>query len=322
MAIPQLKEIDGLDIFVLVDNISDPFTTSDTGIHWNEMQYRHELRKQETICGDDYCRACNGLSLFIRIKTPHKTYTMLLDTGPDRNLAVENAKRLQLNLNDVEAIVLSHGHFDHYGGTIQILNAIQKRNLPVYTHPELFLPRAFGEKNLVYVSYTLTNEMVEKAGGTIIASAGPQLLFDDYALISGEVPRLTAYEKGMPDEHRLKNKDWQCEPGVIDERCLLFNIKNKGLCVITGCGHTGIVNATTHAMNLLNTQQVYFVMGGFHLASPELFNRIDPTLQDLASINPNYIISGHCTGRRTQAKLSEKFGSRHIPYGVGAVLNV
>lgn len=168
----KLKEIDGLEIYVLMDNISDPFTKNEQGIYWNESQYRYGVRKQQTICGSDYCRACNGLSLFIRIKKDKKIYTMLFDTGPDSGLIVDNAKRLGLTLNEVEAIVLSHGHFDHYGGTLSVLNAIGKKNLPVYIHPELFLPRAFGEREeeLVYVSYNLTTEMVEEQGGKVVVS--------------------------------------------------------------------------------------------------------------------------------------------------------
>ena len=118
----------------------------------------------------------------------------------------------------------------------------------------------------------------------------------------------------------MKDANWQCAPDVIDERCLIFQIKNKGSCIITGCGHTGIINATKHAINSLNSDQVYCIMGGFHLAGSEFADRIKPTVDDLQKINPKYIVSGHCTGRKTQAELSTIFGQRHIPYGVGAVL--
>lgn len=318
----KLNEIDGLEIFVLMDNVSDPFTKNNQGIYWNESQYRYGVRKQQEICGSDYCRACNGLSFFIRIKIDDKTHTLLFDTGPDAGLAVENANRLGLNLNEVEAIVLSHGHFDHYGGTISVLNAIGKKNLPVYIHPELFLPRAFGEKELIYVSYNLTAQQIEKNGGKIIESSKPITFLDDCALISGEVPRITSYEKGFPDEHRLKDMSWQCSPEVIDERCLMFYVKNKGICVITGCGHTGIINATEHAISSLKTDKVYCIIGGFHLAGSEFSNRINATITDLQRINPDYVITGHCTGRQTQETLSKAFSHRHIPYGVGSVFRL
>ncbi len=96
--------------------MSDPFTENDQGIYWNESQYRYTVRKQKQRCGKDYCYACNGLSLFIRAHADDKTYTILFDTGPDAGLIVENAYRLGIDLKEVNALVLSHGHFDHYGG--------------------------------------------------------------------------------------------------------------------------------------------------------------------------------------------------------------
>ncbi len=314
----QLKQIDEVEIFVLMDNVADPFSKNSTGVYWNEFQDRFGVRKQSQLCGADCCRACNGLSLFIRVKVGERVNTLLFDTGPDAGLIVENADRLGLDLSEVEAIVLSHGHFDHFGGTVSALKAINKSNLPVYVHPELFLPRAFGEDGNIRSSYNLTKEEIEKHGGNVIESTTPTSLFAETLLISGEVPRTTNYEQGMPDEFRLDNDTWRNSPDIIDEQCLIMNFKNRGLGVITGCGHTGIINATKHATTLLNSTEVHLVMGGFHLASPELADRIDPTIADLQTIDPTFIVSGHCTGRQTQAKLSQVFTDQHIPYGVGA----
>lgn len=316
-----LKELDRVEIFVLMDNVSDPFTQNDQGIYWNESQYKFGVRKINQTCGAIYCRACNGLSLLLRLYKDDKRVTVLFDTGPDAGLAVENAQKLGLDLTEVEAIILSHGHFDHYGGTLSALKAINKPNLPVFIHPDLFTPRAFGQNNLVVVSDNLSNAIVEQHGGDIIESADPLTIFDDMALISGEVPSITRYELGQPDEHRLENNQWHASPTVIEERCLILNIKNKGLCVITGCGHTGVVNALLHGRNLVNQQKIHFVMGGFHLAGPKFDDRIQPTIADLKLINPDFIITGHCTGRKTQAMLTAEFSNRHVPYGVGSYFN-
>ncbi len=170
------------------------------------------------------------------------------------------------------------------------------------------------------MSYTLTKEQIEKHNGKVVASSGPVLLFDQIALISGEVPRQTPYEKGFQGEYKFKDMQWQSASDVIDERCLIFSLKGKGICVITGCGHTGIVNAAQHAITLLKSSKVHFIMGGVHLAGSEYAARINPTLIDLERINPDFIITGHCTGRQTQARLSDVFDRRHVPYGVGAYL--
>lgn len=318
-SVHTLNPVDNLEIFVLMDNISDPFTASHEGMRWNEFQYQFGVRKQEAMCGADMCRACNGLSLLLRIQRGNQTHTLLFDTGPDQGLAVENAGRLGLDLREVEAIVLSHGHFDHFGGTLSVLDAIGKRDLPVYVHPELFLPRAFVKKKMIRVSDILTAEQVSAHGGKVLEDRHPVTLFDNTVLISGEVPRNTAYETGNYSENRLVNGEWKKSPDIIDERCLILNLRDKGLCVLTGCGHTGVINAMQHAKQLLNMDKVHFVMGGFHLAGGEYDNRIDPTVTDMRKINPDYIITGHCTGRRAQTELATAFADRHIPYGVGTV---
>lgn len=315
----NLTEIDKLEIHVLMDNISDPFTKSHDGLKWNEFQYQYEERKLEHMCGSDMCRACDGLSLLITVYRNDQKFTLLFDTGPDEGLAVDNAKRLGLDLTQVDGIVLSHGHFDHFGGTLSVLDAVGKPNLPVYVHPEVFLPRAFDRGTLIKVTSNLTAADIEKHNGQVIANRNPTLLFDGSVFISGEIERKTAYETGSPSECRYSDGKWVKSPEVIDERCLIFNLKNQGLCIITGCGHTGVINAIEYAKDRTHLKNIHLIMGGFHLAGNVFANRIDPTVSDLLKINPDYIVTGHCTGRKAQTELSKAFEDKHIPYGVGTL---
>lgn len=314
-----LNEIDRLEIIALMDNASDPFTKSHPNMRWNESQYRATKLHKKEFSGADFCRACNGLSLLMRFYTNERVHTLLFDTGPDEHLAVDNAARMGVDLTEVEAIVLSHGHFDHYGGVLSVLDAIGKEGLPVYSHPELFVPRAFKKDIIMPCSYNLTNEDIQAHGGKVIEATGPLSLFDDHLLISGEVPRKTHYEAGSPAECRKRNGAWEPSPEVEDERVLIFNLRNKGLCVFTACGHTGVVNATNYAKELTGIEQVHLVMGGFHLAPPEVKDRIAPTITDLKKIQPTYIVTGHCTGAKAQSDLTTAFADQHITYGVGTV---
>lgn len=314
-----LEPIDTLNIVALMDNMADPFSKGPKEIKWNESEYRINVLKKESFCGADFCRACNGLSLFIKAHHKHENMTLLFDAGPDENLVVENAVRQGVDLQDVDGIVLSHGHFDHYGGMISVLKKINKTELPVYTHPDLFTPRAFDKGKIITCSYNLTYEDIELNGGKIVESTEPIQLFNNKVLISGEVPRVTSYEEGSPAECRKVKDQWEPAPLVIDERILIFNLKNKGLCVFTACGHTGVINALKHAIELTGISDVHLVMGGFHLAPSETHARIEPTLNDMIEINPSYIISGHCTGMKAQMELTRQFNERHIPYGVGTV---
>lgn len=316
-----LKEIERLEIIALMDNVSDPFTKSHPNMRWNESQYRSAILNKQEFCGADFCRACNGLSLLLRFHFAGEVKTVLFDAGPDEYLVVENAKRLAVDLTEIQSVILSHGHFDHYGGILSVLDAIGKKNIPVYSHPELFMPRAFDKGKVMVVSHNLTNEDIEKHGGKVIESKDPVELFSNTLLISGEVPRETEYELGSPAECRKVNNEWTKSPEVVDERVLIFNLKNKGLCIFTACGHTGVINAMRYAQKITGINDIHLVMGGFHLAPPETADRINPTINDLVALNPKYIITGHCTGAKTQAELTAKFSDNHIPYGVGTVFD-
>ncbi|QMT60182.1 MBL fold metallo-hydrolase [Legionella sp. PC997] len=318
----HLNEVSNIQVIVLMDNVSDIFTKSHEEIRWNEYQYQFEVRKRRKFSSSDLCRACSGLSLLIKLSVDNKKYTLLFDAGPDGNLFLENVERLGVNIQEVDAVFISHGHSDHYGGLIKALDAIGKKDIPVYVHPDLFTPRAFDVKDdRVVESYLITKKDIEKYGGKIFESRDPIYIMDNLALISGEVPRKNDYEKGAPGEMRKLNDQWQPEPLVIEERAVIFNLKNKGLCVFTGCGHPGVVNTCRHAIKLTALNKIYLVMGGFHLAGPTFEPRINPTVADLSSLNPDYVITGHCTGSQAQSAFTETFKDRHIPYSVATVFN-
>jgi len=98
-----LKSVDKLEVIALMDNVSDPFTQSHPNMRWNESQYRASVLNREEFCGADFCRACNGLSLLIKMHIDNEVKTLLFDAGPDDDLAVDNAKRLNIDLTQVDS---------------------------------------------------------------------------------------------------------------------------------------------------------------------------------------------------------------------------
>ncbi|WP_454785703.1 hypothetical protein [Legionella sp. WA2024007413] len=106
--------------------------------------------------------------------------------------------------------------------------------------------------------------------------------------------------------------------GLVAKEDDLLNVRVNSFELVL---HPGVVNTCRHAIKLTALNKIYLVMGGFHLAGPTFEPRIDPTVADLSSLNPDYVITGHCTGSQAQSAFTETFKDRHIPYSVATVFN-
>src|SRR2546423_248426 len=143
-------------------------------------------------------------------------------------------------------------------------------------------------------------------GGAALAGAGcdiseerqPSFLFGRWVLITGEVARTTGYEPGFPPQQAFLDGRWQPDPLVLDEQALVVNVRDRGLVVITGCGHAGVVNIARYARRLTGDQPLYALLGGYHLGGPLFEPLIPRVLDDLAALNPAVLVPAHCTGSR------------------------
>ena len=142
-------------------------------------------------------------------------------------------------------------------------------------------------------------------------------MFDRSVLVTGEVPRTTGYEPGFPPQQAWVDGRWEPDPLVLDEQAFIVDIKEKGLLVITGCGHAGIVNICHYARRITRDRQLYAVMGGFHLNGPIFEPLIPRVLDDLGALAPSVVVPAHCTGWRAQHAMSARFGEAFIPNTVG-----
>ncbi len=136
-------------------------------------------------------------------------------------------------------------------------------------------------------------------------------------LVTGEVDRTTEFEKGFPIHQAFRDGEWQPDPLILDDQALVLNVRGKGLVVLTGCGHAGIVNIVRYARKLTGVDRVYAVIGGFHLNGP-LFEPIIPdTCAALAELAPEVIVPAHCTGWRATHALAATFPDAFIQNSVG-----
>ena len=151
----------------------------------------------------------------------------------------------------------------------------------------------------------------------------PSLLVERSILVTGEVDRTTDFERGMPTAHQAwDGSRWHHDAEVIDDQALVVNLRGKGLVVVTGCGHAGVVNIVRHALRLTGTDRLHAVIGGFHLSGAAFEPIIGPTVAALVGMAPDLVAPGHCTGWRAQHAMAARFGEAFIPNSVGTCFEI
>jgi 7,8-dihydropterin-6-yl-methyl-4-(beta-D-ribofuranosyl)aminobenzene 5'-phosphate synthase len=308
----SLALVDEVEIQVLVDNATDSLSSIPAHAE-SEFAYleRHGMRE---LSGDSLCCACHGLSLLITATRGNSKHSVLFDSGPEEYAFERNSRRLGLHLELVKSVVLSHGHWDHAGGMLKALELIRARNaarsIPYYAHPGMFRSRARRLPNgeFMPMKNVPSIEALTAHGADVKCTREFRVLLDGMFYLSGEIPRVTPFERGLP-AHYQKSEDesWQPDPLLMDERFLMVNVAGKGLVVFTACSHAGVVNVLKHARDCAGGAPVHAVMGGFHLAGANE-EIIPETVQALSEFKLRTIAAGHCTGWRAVVALAGAFG--------------
>ena len=261
----------------------------------------------------------HGFSALVEVGTGRDVLRVLVDTGQDGSVVLSNASRLGLDLSKVDAIFITHGHYDHMGGLLEVLEHIGREGVLVVAHPDAFIPK-FAYRNGKLISGSprkLTPTDLEERGAIVVLSRRPVRLADN-VMTTGEVKRRTDFEHV---EGFLKlGSDGLEEDLLLDDQALAIDTP-KGLVVITGCAHSGVVNTVFHARELMSRDEVYAVVGGFHLegASQE---RITKTVEELARMGPEHMYACHCTGPRAFCAFLRAFGERARWPGSGDIIEL
>lgn len=319
----ELIEVDSAEITILVDNVTDNLSTTPRFVETEVAAMGR--RGINVLAGECLCCAAHGLSCLVTVRRGAETRTLLFDSGPEADVFARNVQRLGVDLSPVEAIVLSHGHWDHAGAMLRALDLIRGgnggREVPYYAHPGMFRQRAAkrpdgGFRLMADVPDPRTLTM---HGARVIQTTEPALALDGLFWVSGEIPRVTSFERGLPGQHRLADDGvtWEPDELLMDERCLAIRIKDKGLFVFSACSHAGIVNVVTHARATFPGMPLLGIMGGLHLSGTN--EAIIPeTVEALGAFGLEVIAAGHCTGWRAMTALANAFGdTRLVPLAVG-----
>jgi 7,8-dihydropterin-6-yl-methyl-4-(beta-D-ribofuranosyl)aminobenzene 5'-phosphate synthase len=157
----------------------------------------------------------------------------------------------------------------------------------------------------------------------VVNDAAARSLVEDRFLLSGEIPRVTRYEKGLPPQvKRGPTGEWEPDPLVLDERFLAVHVRGRGVVVFSSCSHAGIVNVVTHAAEVFDPIPIHGIIGGLHLSGAANEQWIDATIDDLARFRLGRIVPAHCTGYRAVHRLIDRYGEVVIPAAVGQIHRV
>ena len=286
----QLKQADKVEILTLQDNYIDLVEAPANAMVTRALPVKDGYIKNSVV-------AEHGFSALVTITAGTEVHSVLFDFGYSAWGVAHNMDALNVDASVIEVLALSHGHMDHTGGLAEVAKRLR-------TPIDLVLhPRALDTDRYLKFSEDfkirfplLKREELEQAGLTVIESAGPRELLGGFALFLGGVPRETDFEPGMPLAH-YTDEGGEHVDAIADDSSLVFALKDKGLVILTGCAHAGVINTVRYARKLTGIEKVHAVMGGFHLGGPAGQAAIPPTLEALQEIGPEYIVPCHCTGR-------------------------
>lgn len=304
--IHPIKAADRVEILTLQDNLIDLLARDNDAV----------IERALPVVGTEMRNSIlaeHGFASLVTVTQGDTSRRMLFDFGFSEHGASYNADALGTDLRGVEQMALSHGHLDHVGGIRALVEKTGKSAIPLVLHPA-----AFRQPRYLKVSETLkfhfpafSPEKAAAAGARVIATEKPYPMLDHTAIFLGQIPRTTPFEKGAPNLFcEIDGKVLQ-DP-FDDDSAMVFNVRDKGLVVLSGCAHAGVVNTVTYARQVTGIESIMVIMGGFHLSGQDPEQVIRPTVEALKALNPTFIIPTHCTGRQAVGLIEKAMPDRFI----------
>lgn len=263
---------------------------------------------------------------------------ILWDAGVTRIAFTENARRMEIDLTTIDRIALSHGHGDHFAAMTDVVRTIARRptprewdretpvaairrwvkgrRVPIIAHPAVFRERWGIEKDgSKYGPAVAPRAEWEAAGALLVLSEEPHQLGPG-CWTTGAVPRLSFEEEGTPPEMAFWEGNEFARDYLDDDQSIAINVKDKGLVVVSGCAHAGIVNTVNHAREISGVDRVWAIIGGFHLGSAS-YDNIQRTICEIKKHKPRMVVPTHCTGFRAIREFASQMPDQFVLGSVG-----
>ncbi|HEX9536162.1 MAG TPA: MBL fold metallo-hydrolase [Stellaceae bacterium] len=316
----SLNPVDRLTVDVLTDDVSDNYVSKTL---FAVSEFANVVRAgATTISGEALLCGNLGYGLRLVSQLGSSRHVLLFDTGPEGGIFMRNCANLGIRMGEIECIAVSHGHWDHMAALPAAIDAVVQQGglVAVHVNSDMFNERGIRLQSgsVIPVAKVPSPTELRQHGASVVNSLEDRLLLDGHFYYSGEIPRVTPFEKGRVDHLCRTSPDapWQPDPFLMDERMLVVHVHGLGLIVFSTCSHAGIVNVCTEVGKLFPDFPIHCIMGGLHLGG--VMEAIIPdTVEGLRSFAIKYIITGHCTGWRALHALANAFGEGVSQSAVG-----
>lgn len=277
------------------------------------MRIKATVVCENSVFGFNGAIAEHGWSIFL--ETDNGNY--LFDTGTGQAI-FNNAIALGIDLKTIKAIILSHHHFDHTGGIAQVLDLTGP--VDIYSHPDLFKDsyNLQPDGSNIYLGIPFSQSYLEAKGAQFKFESVTQKILPELWL-TGEVPRITSFELGDPNQV-IKHDGAFIKDPIMDDQSIIIETEN-GLVIILGCSHAGLINIIEYAIKITGNKHIHAIIGGTHLGLVSA-EQLEKSTEALKSYDIDRIGVSHCTGFDASVRLAKMFGSRFFNCRVGTVLEI